>query len=142
VQVADCVGNASAFVQGPSVRLTAFQNGNKAIAYTRAWAAAGAPKAYGNSITMTSKAGAQAVFHFSGRQIAWVATRNAKRGSARVFVDGTLAGTVNLHSATAMHRRIVFARAFVKNGPHTIKIVCSGTAGHPTVDVDAFLTVR
>jgi len=142
LQATDCVGNVSSFVQGPSVRLTAFQDGNKAIAYTQAWSGAGAPKAYGGSLHMTSKAGAQATLRFTGRQAAWVASRTSTRGSARVFIDGKLAGTVNLHSAVAMHKRIVFAHAWTADGAHTIKIVCNGTAGHPTVDVDAFLTVR
>jgi hypothetical protein len=142
LQATDCVGNVSSFVQGPSVRLTAFQDGNKAIAYTQAWSGAGAPKAYGGSIHMTSKAGARATLRFTGRQVAWVASRTSTRGSARVYLDGHLAGTVNLHSATPMHKRIVFAHAWAADGVHTIKIVCAGTAGHPMIDVDGLLTIR
>ncbi|HEY8859363.1 MAG TPA: hypothetical protein VIM27_07910, partial [Gaiellales bacterium] len=139
---ADCVGNASAFVKGPSVRLTAFQDRNAGIAYTAAWARAGAPKAYGGTIHSTSKAGASARFRFTGRRVAWVASRTATRGSARVYLDGRLTATVNLHNATAVHRRIVFAHVWSGDGVHTIKIVCAGTHGHPTIDVDAFVTVR
>jgi hypothetical protein len=142
VSATDCVGNASAFVQGPSVLLTGFQDGNARIAYTGAWRRASAPKAYGGSIHTATAAGASARLKFNGRQVAWVATRTANRGSARVYLDGKLAATVNLHSAGALHKRIVFAHAWAKDGAHTIKIVCSGTAGHATVDVDAFLTVR
>jgi hypothetical protein len=139
---ADCVGNASPFVQGPSMRLTAFQDKNAGIAYTAAWAGAGAPKAYGGTIHTTSKAGSYAKFRFTGRQVAWVASRTATRGSARVYLDGHLTATVNLHNASAAHRRIVFAHAWNGDGVHTIKVVCVGTPGHPTIDVDAFLTVR
>ena len=132
----------SAFAQGPSVRLTAFQDGNAGIAYTAAWAPAGAPKAYGGTIHSTGRAGAYAKLRFTGRQVAWVASRTATRGSARVYLDGHLSATVDLHSATAIHRRIVFAHAWSGDGVHTIKIVCAGTPGHPTIDVDALLTVR
>jgi hypothetical protein len=90
----------------------------------------------------TAKAGASATFKFTGRQIAWVATRRANRGLAHVYLDGKLAANVNLHSATIMHRRIVFAHAWAADGAHTVKIVCAGTAGHPTVDVDAFVSIR
>jgi hypothetical protein len=139
---ADCVGNTSAFVKGPSIRLTAFQDRNADIDYTHAWTRASVASAYGGTVHMTSKAGAYAKFRFTGRQVAWVASRTKTRGTARVYLDGHLTATVNLHSATAIRRRIVFAHAWSGDGVHTIKIVCVGTHGHPTIDVDAFLTVR
>jgi hypothetical protein len=142
VSATDCVGNASTFVQGPPVILTAFQDSNARIAYTRAWARAAAPKAYGGTVHAVSKAGASATFKFTGRQVAWTASRTSTRGSARVYLDGHLAGTVNLHSASAIHRRIVFARVWKTDAAHTLKIVCAGTPGHATIDVDAILTVR
>ena len=141
-QATDCVGNASAFKPGPSVRLTAFQDVNAGITYTAAWARGNAPLAFGGSIHSTSKKGASATFKFTGRQVAYVATRAANRGIAHVYLDGKLVANVDLHSATAMHRRIVFAHAWATDGAHTIKIVCAGTAGHATVDVDAFVTIR
>ena len=139
---ADCVGNTSAFVKGPSVRLTAFQDKNADIVYTRAWSRASVASAYGGTVHMVSKAGAYAKFRFTGRQVAWVASRTATRGTARVYLDGHLTATVDLHSSTPIRRRIVFAHAWSGDGVHTIKIVCAGTHGHPAVDVDAFLTVR
>jgi hypothetical protein len=139
---ADCVANTSAFVKGPSVRLTAFQDKNAGIAYTRAWARAAVARAYGGTVHTVGKAGAYAKFRFTGRQVAWVASRTSTRGTARVYLDGHLTAAVNLHSATAIHRRIVFAHAWKGDGVHTIKIVCVGTHGHPAIDVDAFLTVR
>jgi hypothetical protein len=142
VKATDCVANASSFAQGPAVALTAFQDSRSGIAYTRAWSRAAAAKAYGGTIHSTSKAGAFATRTFTARQVAWVATRTATRGSARVYLDGKLAGTVNLHSATAMHRRLVFAHAWASDAKHTIKIVCVGTPGHATIDVDAILTVK
>jgi hypothetical protein len=142
VSATDCVANASAFVPGPAVALVAFQDSNAGIAYTRAWARASAPKAYGGTVHLVSKAGAYATRTFTGRQVAWVASRTSTRGSARVYLDGKLAGIVDLHSATAIHRRIVFAHAWASDAVHTIKIVCVGTAGHATIDVDAILTVK
>jgi hypothetical protein len=139
---ADCVGNTSAFVKGPSGRLTAFQDKNADIVYTRAWSRASVASAYGGTVHMVSKAGAYAKFRFTGRQVAWVASRTATRGTAKVYLDGHLTATVDLHSSTAIRRRIVFAHAWSGDGVHTIKIVCAGTHGHPAIDVDAFLTVR
>ena len=138
----DCVGNASAFVKGPSIRLTAFQDRNAGIAYTRAWTRAAVARAYGGTVRKVSKAGAYAKFRFTGRQVAWVASRTSASGTARVYLDGHLTAAVNLQSAAPIHRRIVFTHAWKGDGVHTIKIVCVGTHGHPTINVDAFLTVR
>lgn len=142
VRATDCVGNQSSFTTSRPVILTSFQDSNARIAYTRAWKRASAAKAYGGTIHTVSKAGAFATLTFTGREVAWVATRAANRGTARVYLDGKLAATVNLHGATAVHKRIVFAHVWSADAAHTIKIVCAGTAGHPAVDVDALLTVR
>jgi hypothetical protein len=142
VRATDCVGNTSQWSTSLPLTLTSFQDGSAHIAYTRAWKRASASKAYGGTIHVASKAGAYATLHFTGREVAWVATRAANRGTARVYLDGTLAATLNLHSGAAMHKRIVFAHVWAANAAHTIKIVCAGTAGHPAVDVDALLTVR
>jgi hypothetical protein len=60
------------------------------------------------------------------------------RGSARIYVDGTYVTTISLHGA-AESRQVVYAKRFAALGTHTIKIKVVGTAGHPRVDVDAFL---
>ena len=54
-------------------------------------------------------------------------------------VDGAAATTVNLRSSIGRSRSIVFARNWLTNGTHTITIVVVGTAGHPRVDIDAFV---
>jgi hypothetical protein len=142
VSATDCVGNTSSFSQGPSVRLTAFQDSNAHIHYTRAWRRGSARNAYGGSVHLVSKARAYATLRFTGRQVAWVASRAANRGTARVYLDGHLAATVNLHTSGTVRRRLVFAKTWATDGVHTLKIVCAGTHGHPTIDVDAIGTVR
>jgi hypothetical protein len=142
VRATDCVGNATPFTGGSPVRLTAFQDGSASIHYAGGWTRSNAPLAWGNTTHTTTHRGASATLKFTGRQVAYVATRRSNRGTAHVYLDGQLVANVNLHSATQMHRRIVFAHAWAGDGAHTIKIVCAGTAGHATVDVDAFVTIR
>jgi hypothetical protein len=142
VRATDCVGNASTFKAGLSTQLTAFQDGNVAIHYAGGWTRGNAPLASGNTVHTTTHKGASATLKFTGRQVAYVATRRSNRGTAHVYIDGQLVANVNLHNATQMHRRIVFARSWPTDGTHTIKVVCAGTAGHATIDVDAFLTIR
>ena len=59
-----------------------------------------------------------------------------------MYVDGKLVTTVNLNSATAFYGRTVFTKTWTAIGTHTIKIVNLASAGHPAVDVDAFMVLR
>jgi hypothetical protein len=142
VSATDCVGNASGFTTGPAGVLSAIQDTSGRISYTRAWTRVSAGQASGNTVHVVSRAGATARFTFTGRQVAWAASRLPGRGTARVYLDGERVATVNLHSSTKMHRRIVFAHVWSASGEHRLSIVCAGTAGHSKVDVDAILTVR
>ncbi len=142
VKATDCVGNASTFHGGPAAGLTYFQDSSSAVHYTRAWRGAHARRAAGHAVHLASKAGAYATLRFTGRRIAWVASRARNRGTARVYIDGRLVAHVNLHSTRRIHRRIVFTHGWSADGTHTIKVVCAGTRGHPSVGVDAFVTVR
>ncbi len=142
VSATDCVGNTSGFTAGPAGLLSAVQDTSARISYTRAWNRVAAGQAYGNTVHVVGRSGATARFAFTGRQVAWVASRLPGRGVARVYLDGERVAKVNLHSGTKMHRRIVFAHAWSTSGEHRLSIVCAGSAGHPKVDVDAILTVR
>ena len=93
----------------------------------------------GGSTRYASAAGARASYTFTGSGIGWVAAVGPTRGSAKVYVDGAYTTTVSLYSATTALRRIVYAANWNSQGTHTIRIVVVGTAGHPRVDVDAFV---
>jgi len=56
-----------------------------------------------------------------------------------VYVDGAYRHTIDLHAATYQARRLAFVQRWSANGSHTLRIVVVGTAGHPRVDVDAFV---
>ena len=90
----------------------------------------------------TSRAGATATLRFTGREIAWVASKTPASGSARVLVDGKSVALVHLRATTAAQRRVVFARTWATAGTHTIRIVCLGTRSHPQVSLDALLVLR
>ena len=95
--------------------------------------------AAGGSVAFSRVAGARATFAFSGYAVSWVAARGPHLGSADVYVDGQLARHIDLHATTPQARLIAFARRWADNGMHTIEVVNLGTAGHPRVDVDAFI---
>ena len=134
-------GTTDAVQAGPQFTLTAYQEGSSAIAYRGAWSVSRATSASGGTTRVATAAGARATFTFTGRAVAWIAPRGSSQGSARVFIDGELAATVNLAGSTAA-RRIAFTQAWPVAGKHTLRIEVLGTRGHPAVQVDAFVVAR
>ena len=50
-----------------------------------------------------------------------------------------IAASPGVHYA---YRRVVWTKSWSAFGAHTVKIVGSGTAGHPRVDIDALIVAR
>ena len=73
-----------------------------------------------------------------GQHVGLVMAKGPDRGSAAIYVDDVRVGTVDTHAAANDNRRIVFDQRMAA-GTHTLSIVNLGTAGHPRIDVDAYL---
>jgi parallel beta-helix repeat protein len=112
------------------------------IAYGGRWTRIVSEGASARTVKYATGAGASALCTFAGRAIAWISPVGPTRGYARVYIDGRLAASVNLHRSSFAARRIVFRTWWTSTGTHTIKVVGLGTAGHPRVDVDAFGVIR
>ncbi len=139
----DCSDNVGSTVSGPSDRIGIFQNSSPSVAYAGSWTrGAHVSGASGGTVNLTTRAGAGATLHFTGRQVAWVASKTAARGRASVYIDGHLVRTIDLHSTATHRRQIVFVRTFSSSAAHTMRIVCQGTAGRPAIDVDALLVLH
>jgi serine protease len=141
VRAIDAAGNASAWAAGPRFYVRRIQESSTAIRYAGTWSRVSATAALGGRYRLTTRARASATYTFTGRSVAWVANRGTAFGSARVYIDGVYRGTVNLRASSAW-RRIVFSRTWASSGRHTIRIVGSGTAGHPRVSLDAFVVLQ
>jgi GH25 family lysozyme M1 (1,4-beta-N-acetylmuramidase) len=139
VRATDRRANTSAWVQGALVRASVYQQSSSAVAWTGAWHTTGWSGASGGSVRYATAKGASATFSFTGSSVAWVAAKGSTRGSVWVYVDGAYAGSVSLYARTGQSRAIVFARNWSTVGSHALRIVVAGTAGHPRVDVDAFV---
>ena len=137
----DGAGNASDPVFGPTFRASRTQEVDPSVHLHGGWQLASDPQASGDQFAFSKVAGAKATFSFSGSSVSWVAIRGPSRGTAAVFVDGTFAGKVNLRASTRQVRQVVFARTWAHAGAHRITIVNHGTAAHPLVDLDAFVTL-
>jgi hypothetical protein len=70
-----------------------------------------------------------------------VMAKGPDRGAAKVLIDGTKVGTVNTYSTTKLNGTVVW-RQTMTPGSHTLRIVNRATAGHPRIDIDAFVLLR
>ncbi|HKO34338.1 MAG TPA: glycoside hydrolase family 3 N-terminal domain-containing protein [Candidatus Limnocylindria bacterium] len=139
LRATDGAGNTSSYTLGRPFRLRATQESGAGVSFAKSWQTVASSDAAGGGMAFSRVAGASATFTFSGYAVSWVAARGPHRGRADVYVDGHLAHRIDLHAATPQARSIAFARRWADNGMHTIEIVNLGTAGHPRVDVDAFI---
>lgn len=112
------------------------------VSYSSGWKTASSSKYSGGSTRYASLKGKTASFKVTARNVAIVAAKAKSRGSFKVYVDGVYKGTVKTYSSTTKYRQIVWQYGWSSVGTHTIKIVVSGTSGHPTVDLDGILTLQ
>ncbi len=142
IRAQDRAGNWSAWVYGPRFTVAAYAETHGAIRYSGTWRRVALSGAYGENVKYATIAGHQARLTFTGRNVAWVASKGPSRGQARVYIDGTYVTTVDLYSETASSRRVVFARKWSTPAHHTLEVRVVGTAEHPRVDVDAFVVLH
>ena len=142
VLVTDRAGNATAWVAGQAFIPRRTQQSSASIAYHGTWHNLSSSSASGGSLVYATAVGASATYTFWGASIAWVASKGPSSGSAKVYIDGVYAASVSLYRSSSVFRSLVFAKSWDANGTHTIKIVVVGTAGHPRVDMDAFVRLR
>ena len=136
----DNARNESAPATGSPLWLRVFQDQN--ATFDAKWATVTSGSASGGQLHRTSTAGATMTFSFTGRAVAIVSPKSAAHGSFRVYLDGVLHTTVSLYQATSKAKVLVYGASWSGNGPHTVKVVAVGTAGHPRVDIDAIAVLE
>jgi hypothetical protein len=142
VRARDKAGNVGAWTTAYSWSAALTQSSSSSVAYAGSWATASNASASGGSVRASTAAGATATLAFSGRAVGLVGTLCATCGSVQVWVDGTLAATINTNAASTTYRRVVFGKGWSSYASHTIKLVVVGTAGTPRVELDAFEIIR
>jgi hypothetical protein len=140
VRAVDNAGRVGAWQAAGPRRSLNVSDGAAALTWTGAWSSVKLTTYLGGRAHSTSAAGATATLHFTGTNVAWAGPVGPTRGKAQVWLDGRFMTTVDLRAATFSPRRIVFA-ASVRDGPHTLTIKALGTAGRPTVNIDAIYVI-
>jgi chitodextrinase len=142
VRAIDRAGNRGAWALSSAVRPSVYQDGSRLFTWRGAWATAAWPGASGGTVRAAVLQGSTAAIRFSGRGIAWSAVRGPDQGYAQVFVDGRLSSTVNLRSDDVRPSAVVWRAGWGATLWHTVRIRVLGTAGRPTVSIDAVAVLR
>jgi hypothetical protein len=140
VRAIDRLGHVGGWATGSTFRLSGYSESNSRIRYAGTWAKATNAAYWGGGTKVSGRAGASASITFTGRSIAWVARKGPNRGKAAIYVNGTKVATVDLHASSYQNQRVVWSGNWVSSASRTITIKVLGTTGHPSVDIDAFIT--
>jgi hypothetical protein len=139
----DVATNTSAWAVGQAVNLKKEQESSARIHFAGGWKKVSSSTYWGGAAKKSSTAGATASISFTGTSIAWVGRTGPDRGKVQILIDGkALPGSIDLYSATAQTKRVVWAYSWATKGTHTVTIKVLGTSGRPTVDLDAFVTAE
>jgi hypothetical protein len=121
-------------------------HGAASIVQSGTWKTSSLSNFYAGSVRMSGAAGAQQSLTMTMQDAAIVSTLGPNRGIAQVWVDGVLAATIDLYSATTQYRRVVWAADFGTPGTHTVVLRATGTkrpaSSAKRVDLDAFLVMQ
>jgi beta-galactosidase GanA len=124
-----------------------YDDASSALTYAGAWTHAG-PSAsytagdYDSTESWSTQAGASMSVTFTGTAVQWIGPKNTNGGIADVYLDGTLAGTVDTYSAAGKEfQQVLFSQTGLAAGSHTLTITATGTqnpaSSADTVVVDA-----
>jgi hypothetical protein len=142
VRAIDVVGHVGGWRVGPTFRAYLTQS-TSSTTTSGTWHTSSSASYSGGSTRYASTSGARITFTAtSARSIAIVTAKGSSRGSFKVYVDDVYRATISTYSTTTKYRQLVYQFRWSSPGTHKIKIVVSGTAHHPRVDVDAFVVLR
>ena len=141
VTATDRAGNVGLPAEGAPVSIAIVQESASAVRYSAGWRKVSSSNALGGTLKYSTLSGSTATFRFTGSAISLVGPLGPTRGVAKVLIDGVAAGAFNEYAKVGRSRQVVYSRT-VAPGAHTITIKLVGTAGHPRVDLDAFVVLK
>jgi len=124
---------------GPSVDDT-----SSAVTYSGAWSSNGNPNVgyYNDTFHYSNTPGAYAEYAFSGTSVSFYGSRNFDNGKADIYIDGVLDQTIDRYSPTTVKQQLLYSRAGLAPGSHTIRIVVRSdknpASSNYYIDVDGF----
>jgi hypothetical protein len=135
----DYAGNVSAWLEGPSFGVQAYQESSSRIRWTGTWSKVSSSSFWGGAAKASKVSGSTAKITFTGRMVAIVATVGPTRGAFSVYVNGTRLDTVDLGAPSVHKRRVVWTKWWPTTGSRTVKIKLLKPPGRSLVQLDAFV---
>jgi hypothetical protein len=123
VRAADRAGNA----RDASVTRTPVVVSETTASRSGTWRTIRNPAYLSGSALHSTTAGSSLSWTVTGRSMALAASRGHTSGKVTIYVDGASAGTLDLRSATTVHRQAIWARNWGPTDQHTVRVVVSGS---------------
>jgi beta-galactosidase GanA len=92
---------------------------------------------YKNTESFSNTAGDSLTVPFTGTAIRWIGSQTGNHGFADVYLDGVKQATVDCSGSQS--QAVLFSRAGLTDGPHTLKIVVDGS--HASGSTDNFVSI-
>ena len=140
VRARRCDGSVSSWSSNVPFSVSLRQEG--AGTYGKGWTAAARGGSWGGTVRTSTAIGASVTLHVTGRNVGVIGTRGPGYGSFDEYVDGSLVATVSARAAKLETHEIIARWGWATSGPHRIKLVNRGTAGHGRIDIDGFVVFR
>jgi Pro-kumamolisin, activation domain len=140
VSATDNAGNTSAVKAGATYKLALIQENGSAVKYSTGWTRQKITGSNGGYVDYANVAGKTATLSFTGFQVGWITTLGPIRGSATVKLGSAAAQTINTNATPAKTAYVADVLSGT-NGAHQLVIKVLGTAGHPRIDIDAFIVL-
>lgn len=144
VTVGGLVSNDVTFTVNTGCVLKRYEETDAHVTWTGAWSnildagASGGSRKYSNDTTKP----ASCTFKFTGTCIKWIGTEAANRGKSEVWIDGSLATTVDLYNSSTVKQQVIYENSSLSSGTHSILIKVTNTKNSSSTgyysDVDAF----
>jgi hypothetical protein len=109
-----------------------YDDTSPALQYSGDWTHAGASAGYtigdyDETESWSTQAGAGMTLAFTGTAVQWIGPKDTNGGIADVYLDGSLAATVDTYDSVGkLAQQVLFARSGLHPGSHTLEIVVTG----------------
>lgn len=120
-------------------RTSTIQETSGQLEYEGTWIRADHEAYFGDHARFSDERGATVKLSFRGSAVSWIGPVGPTRGKAWVYIDGKRVSTVDTYAASFEPARVLFKMTWANVGRHRIAIKVLGTAGHPTVAIDAIV---
>ncbi|MET7698358.1 RICIN domain-containing protein [Streptomyces sp. NPDC005485] len=145
--VVDAQGNASPASKSlVRQRWTYADDKDSSLTYSPGWSNWNDTQDFNGSERYTNKAGDYVQYAFTGTGIRYLGMKQPNMGKVDVYVDGTLTQSgIDAYAPTVTKQVPLFEKTDLAAGPHTIKVVCTGTknasSSNTVCALDAFASL-